>query len=263
MVDPVAGTFTGAMCTVWIAGSRDYLVTTGSYDLQNTFDNPHPCGDTFEHNVPTGRKLNKLSFERQMTDGSIMAYLLNVLPITGTPTTIVTAGASLNTAGNLTLAGASPLAAGSGLLQLTTAGAITTNTGVVYITVVGLDVNGNLIHDSFTMPALAAIGTVLTTQKVFTSVLYIDNPTALGSGVTCGIASIAGTTTITGPTAAPATVSIAMKIIDSVSGRQVIMTFSNCYIKSNPVTFKGGKSVATTVEMVMQNPNTDIQAQFA
>jgi|GEM_PF-5612753 hypothetical protein len=263
MVDPVAGTFTGAMCTVWIAGSRDYLVTTGSYDLQNIFDSPYPTGDTFAHNVYVGRKFNKLSFERQMTDGSLVAYLLNASPITGTPTTIVTAGANLNTAGNLTLAGASPLAAGSGLLQLTTAGATTTNASIVYITAVGLDVNGNVIHDSFAMPALAPAATVLTTTKVFTSVLYIDNPTALGSSVTCGIASIAGTTSISGSTALPALVNIAMKIIDPATSKEVIMTFANCYVKSDPVTFKGGKSVSTTVEMVMQNPNTDIQAQFA
>jgi hypothetical protein len=263
MVDPVAGSFTGLHATVWIAGSRDYLVTTGGYDIENVFDNPWPSGDAFAHSVWAGRKLNSLNFERQEADGSLISYLLNASPITGTPTTIVTAGASLNTAGNLTLTGSSPLVAGSGVLQLTTAGAITTNTGVVYITAVGLDVNGNVIHDSFAVPATAAIGTVLTTQKVFTSVLYIDNPTALGSGVTCGIASIAGTTSISGPVSAPALINIAMKLIHPVTGRQVIMTFLNCYIQKDPVSWKSGKTISNKVDLVMQNANTDISAQFA
>ena len=262
MVDPVGGSFTGLHARVYIAGVPDYLVTTGGYDLENIFDNPYPSGDAMEHNVWAGRKLNSLSIERQMVDGTMLALLLNSTPYTGIVETIVTAGASLNTAGNLTLAGTAPLNAGNGILALTLAGATTTNVATAYITVLGFDLNGNPIQDVFAIPALSPSGTVINTSKAFATVQAIDNPAALGSGVTCGIASVAGVTT-TGMTSAPGLIIVQMKLVHPVTTRSVIMTFNNCMIKKDPTDWKSGKTVSNKIELVVQNPNTDITAQFA
>jgi hypothetical protein len=259
MTDPVAGSFTGLHATVWLAGSRDYLVTTGGYDLENLFDNPHPSGDAMEHNVWTGRKLNSLSIERQMVDGSMISALLNATPYTGTVKTVVTAGQSLNTPELLTLAGTD---GGNGILALTTAGATTTNVVTKYISVFGTDITGNPCQDVFAIPPLSPAATVVYTSRAFSTVISIDNPTALGTSVTCGIASVAGVTT-SDAISAPALINVMMKLIHPVTAKSVIMTFNNCYIKKDPVDWKSGKTVSNKIELVMQNPNADISAQFA
>jgi hypothetical protein len=212
-----------------------------------------------EHNVWCGRKLNSLSIDRQMIDGAILSALLNSAPYTGIVETVVTAGADLNTPGLLALAGTN---GGNGILALTTAGATTTNVVPKYISVFGTDINGNPIQDMFMVPALSPAATILYTSKAFSTVVSIDNPTALGVSVTCGIASIVGTTS-TGTTSAPAKMTVQMKLIHPVTAKSVITTFTNVMIKKAPVDWKSSKTVSNKIELVVENPNTDITAQFA
>ena len=259
MTDPVAGSFTGLHATVWLDSSRDYLVTTGSYDLENTFDNPYPSGDALEHNVWCGRKLNSLSIERQMVDGAIMSALLNATPYTGAVKTVVTAGQSLNTPELLTLAGTD---GGNGILALTSGGATTTTVVTKYLSVFGTDITGSPCQDVIAIPPLTLSGAILYTTRAFSTVVSIDNPTALGTGVTCGIASVAGVTT-SDAISAPAKINVMMKLIHPVTAKSVIMTFNNCMVKKSPVEWKSGKTVSNKIELVMENPNTDISAQFA
>ncbi len=257
MTDPVAGSFTGLHARVYIASSPDYLVTTGGYDLENTFDNPYPSGDALEHNVWTGRKLNSLNIERQMVDGTVLMDLLNATPYTGTVKTLVTAGADLNTPGLLSLAGSD---GGNGVLELTTAGATTTNVVTKYISVFGTDIAGQPCQDVIAIPALSVAGTKARTSRAFSTVLSIDNPTALGTSVTCGVASVAGATT-SDVVSAPNKIIIQMKLIHPVTAKSVIMTFNNCMIKKSPVDWKSGKTISNKIEFVVENPNTDITAQ--
>ena len=259
MTDPVAGSFTGLHARVYIATVPDYLVTTGGYDLENLYDNPHPSGDALEHNVWCGRRLNSLTIERQMIDGAMLSALLNSTPYTGTEKTIVTAGADLNTPELLTLAGTD---GGNGILALTTAGATTTNVVPKYLSVFGLDVAGQPVQDIITIPALSPAGTVAYTSRAFATVTSIDNPTALGTSVTGGIKSVAGVTS-TGMTSAPAKITIQMKLVHPVTTKSVIMTFNNCMVKKAPVDWKSGKTVSNKIEFVVENPNTDITAEFA
>lgn len=263
MTDPVAGSFSGLHATVSLAGSRDYVVTKGGYSLKQMFDTPWPSADAFKHNVPTGYELASLTLERQMLDDTFVSKIATATPTTGTVVTVVTAGASLNTAGPLTLVGGSGMASGNGILALTTAGAITTNAGTVYIPVVGTDINSNIIEDVFTIPAATAIGTVIKTSKVFATVASISVPVALGASVTAGIASLAGATTYS-PSSPGALINVIMKIgPHPITGRMVQATFNNCYIQDAPVDFTSGKTISQKITLVMQNPNTDMSFQSA
>jgi hypothetical protein len=258
MSDPVAGTFTGLHATISLAGSQDYVTTEGDYDIQNEFEEVAPTGDAFAHQVWVGRKLNKLSVNREMLDGTWVMNLINSAAITGSVKTLVTAGASLNTAGIMTLAGTD---AGSGRIRVTTAGTTTTSTTV--LTFYGTDTNDNPIQDYVTIPSGTVAAATFTTSKVFKTCTQIVNGTAAASGATCGIATIAGTTT-SGVTAAdtPATFTIAMSLLHPTTGKSVVMTFLNCMVKSAPVSIKGRKAIPQAIEFVMQNPNTDISATF-
>jgi len=257
MTDPIAGNFTGLHARVSFAGSDDYAVTTGGFEIENIYDNPWPSGDASEHNIWVGRKLNSLSIERQMIDATFFQALMTASPTTGTVQTVVTAGASLNTVGNLTLSGTPPVNSGNGLLKLTTAGATTSNTSPVLMPIMGYDLNGNVIQDYFTMPALAPAATIIYSTKPFATTQYINNPVALGTSVTCTVASIAGATTF-GFTETPGTITIVMKLTHPVTNNKVWATFTNCMQKKDPIDWKSGKTVSNKLEYVVANPNTDI-----
>jgi hypothetical protein len=256
MTDPVAGSYTGLHATISFASSRDYVATKGGYTLEQTFESPWPTGDAMEHNVPTGFKLTTLYVERQMLDDTFIQKLLTTTPSAGTAKTVVTGGTSLNTDGVVALNGTAPVDSGDGLLKVTIAGATTTLATTLYAT--GYDVNGNLIYDAIYIPVGSLVASTFYSHKPFHTVKEIVNAEAAGTGVTCTVASVVGTTTYGAASGPGDLVNIEMKLLHPVTGKMVQATFSNCYVKTHPVETQGGKAVSGKIEFVMQNPNADM-----
>ena len=258
MADPIAGNFGGLTTVVSLQGSRDYVTTKGGYQLANTFEKPFPTGDAFPHSLFTGRELKKLYVNRRMIDGTYIAAAINNTPISGTAVTLVTAGASLNTAGLMTQAGTTA----GGIIKVTLAGS-TTSTATTLV-LLGTDVNGNVITDKIAIPSGSAAAATFMSSIWFTTVTSITNTNAAGSGSTCGVASIAGTTTSgAGAANMPLTFTVSMnRGPHPVTGREVFVTFSNCMVLDINDEWEGGKGSEQVIDLVVQNPNTDISWTF-
>lgn len=255
MVDPVAGSFTGLHARVSFAGSPDYVVTKGGYDLEQLFDNPHPSGDAMEHNVPTGHKLNSLYVERQLLDDAFLQRMVTATPSVGSANTL--ASSKSVTAGT-EIAMDTSTDSKDGLVRAT----LNTNPTTVggHLLFIGTDANGNILTEAVLVGASDPAGTTYTTTKAFHTCVGVL-PIGVVTTGTLTFASVAGTTTY-GVTSGPgALINIIMKLTHPVTGKIVQANFNNCYVKKAPVDWQSGKTLSQKIEFVMQNPNTDLTFQ--
>ncbi len=184
--------FTGKGVTVTIAG-----VPVGIADLKlnmkrNTITQPR-AGKESPIQYP-GALIVSGSLTGLYLKGALLAKIMNTTIMNSTAQPIVTAGASLNAAGLLTLAGTN---AGNGFLQATFGG--TTSTTTTKLTIAGINVAGGDAADFIIIPAGTTAGTTFLSHFPFATMSPggIANTVAAGTGATIGIASVAGQASIT------------------------------------------------------------------
>lgn len=182
----------------------------------------------------------EINITRVLDDGKYAAWMLNATPTTGTVQTIVTAGASLNAAGKLTLAGNN---GGNGLLAITIAGA--TTVADTYLLIHGTSPSGVDQYEDVKIPSGTVAGAVFNTTKTWattaTGVITIYNETATGAATTCGIASVAGTSNAAPGKGKTFTITGGSKQV-SPSTNNVTYTFPACWIKSGSFGAKAGQN---------------------
>jgi len=197
------------------------------------------------------------SIKRILTDGELLAALLNATPATGAAEVLHT-GLTCPGSGSENIADMTDtsIASASRIKLTATEGAVT---GAGTAILIGTDANGNTLTEPLNIPLLDENSYVISSRtfKTLTHVALKD--VTMGTGGTLAVASIPGSSTVT--VGEPKLFDLIGRVDDG--SNHVYITMNNCFFTDGEFKFADADSILEDpLSFTMRDPDADLTIEY-